>query len=142
MLDNIMNWLKEEKKWYFSKVDNENILVFQLQLKADTIINCVFDVKEEHSIVLFYSILPQIVPKFQKNKIFKLLHQLNYNLLIGNFEFDSINNQIRFKTSFYWTQNLFEKDILEKNMEANINMIQYGLPKINLILGKEIYENK
>ncbi len=136
MLDKIMNWLRE-KKWTFSKVDNENILFFQIELKDQQLIQCIFDVDEKEKVVLFYSILPQTIPTANRNKTFRLLHQLNYNLLLGNFEFDHHNNQIRFKTSFYYGKQLPDHEVLERNVHANIDSIRYTLLKL-----KPLFEGK
>lgn len=133
MLDKIMNWLRE-KKWIFSKVDNENVLFFQFELKDKQIIQCIFDVDDKEKVVLFYSILPQTIPTANKSKAFRLLHQLNYNLLLGNFEFDHTKNQIRFKTSFYYGQNLPDNEVLERNVHANIDSMRYSLLKFKPLL--------
>lgn len=57
------------------------------------------DVKEDRGILIFYSIASFKVPDDKRSAVAEFLTRANYNMILGNFEFDFSDGEVRFKTS-------------------------------------------
>lgn len=57
------------------------------------------DVKEDRGILIFYSIASFKVPEDKRSAVAEFLTRANYNMILGNFEFDFSDGEVRFKTS-------------------------------------------
>lgn len=60
---------------------------------------CYAQVKEEQERFMFYSTLESKVPEDRRIAMAEYLTRANYGLLIGNFEMDFADGEVRFKTS-------------------------------------------
>jgi len=60
---------------------------------------CLIRVFEKTERVLVYSIFPTQVADAQRPQLALMLTQINYGLILGNFEFDLSDGEIRYKTS-------------------------------------------
>lgn len=60
---------------------------------------CVLRVFEATERLVVYSILPRNAELAQRERIALLLTQINYGLVLGNFEMDMTDGEIRYKTS-------------------------------------------
>ncbi len=60
---------------------------------------CLVRVFEQTERLLVYSILPANVPEAQRHDMALMLTQINYGLIVGNFELDIQDGEIRYKTS-------------------------------------------
>lgn len=61
--------------------------------------NCYAQAREAQSQVVFYSIVPIVAPEEQRLALAEFLTRANCGLIIGNFEFDFADGEIRYKTS-------------------------------------------
>lgn len=57
------------------------------------------NVNQENNQLIFYSVIPSRVPKESRAPVMEFITRANYNLLIGNFEMDMEDGEVRFKTS-------------------------------------------
>src|SRR5437763_14378510 len=60
---------------------------------------CFAHAREVRDQLAFYSIYPTLIPPQQRVAIAELLTRTNYGLIIGNFEFDLDDGEVRYKTS-------------------------------------------
>ncbi len=60
---------------------------------------CIAQAMEDRGIFLFYSAKPQNIPRERRQAVERLISMLNYELLIGNFEIDADDGDLRFRTS-------------------------------------------
>lgn len=60
---------------------------------------CLIRIIEAHQLIAVYSILPIDIPKPLLPVILTLVSRINYDLIIGNFELDLNDGELRFKTS-------------------------------------------
>ncbi|MEC0265504.1 YbjN domain-containing protein [Paenibacillus anseongense] len=54
---------------------------------------------EEKQICIVFSIYPALVPEEQRTEVAKFLFEENYDLVIGNFEMDATDGELRYRTS-------------------------------------------
>lgn len=57
------------------------------------------DVKEDRGILIFYSIASFKVPEDRRSAVAEFITRANYNMILGNFELDFSDGEVRFKTS-------------------------------------------
>ncbi|MEC7119370.1 MAG: YbjN domain-containing protein [Pseudomonadota bacterium] len=60
---------------------------------------CLVRIFEQTERVLVYSILPAHVPTERRHDVALMLTQINYGLILGNFELDLQDGEVRYKTS-------------------------------------------
>jgi hypothetical protein len=60
---------------------------------------CLVRVFEQTERLLVYSMLPRTVPERQRERVALMLTQINYGLVMGNFEMDLDDGEVRYKTS-------------------------------------------
>lgn len=60
---------------------------------------CYAQADEGREIFLFYSVAPVQVPEARRVAVMEFITRANYGLLIGNFEMDLNDGEVRFKTS-------------------------------------------
>ena len=60
---------------------------------------CYTEIRETPPQFVFYSLCPVKAPTEKRQLIAEFLTRANYDLLIGNFEFDFEDGEIRYKTS-------------------------------------------
>lgn len=60
---------------------------------------CIVRVFPESERLLVYSILPENVPLDRRPRLAELFARINYGLVVGNFEMDWADGEVRYKTS-------------------------------------------
>jgi hypothetical protein len=87
-----------EDDWDPSQIDQDPVL--QMKFNGD---NghwiCYAQAREEQEQFVFYSMCPVKVPETHRLAMAEFLTRANYKLVIGNFEMDLKDGEIRFKTS-------------------------------------------
>lgn len=56
-------------------------------------------IREEHAQVVFYSVCPFPATSGQRSAVMELITRINYGIVVGNFELDLDDGEIRYKTS-------------------------------------------
>jgi hypothetical protein len=60
---------------------------------------CYAHAREAQQQLAFYSIYPDLIPSEQRSAVAEVLTRANYGLIIGNFELDLGDGEVRYKTS-------------------------------------------
>ena len=60
---------------------------------------CFAQAREQQEQVCFYSVAPVKVPEDRRTEMAQFLHRANYGMIIGNFEMDYSDGEVRYKTS-------------------------------------------
>ncbi len=76
----------------------EETLLIKYRVR-DAAWDCVARVREEWGQATFYSIMPGFVPKSKLSAVAEYIARANFGLVIGNFELDFSDGEIRFRTS-------------------------------------------
>lgn len=80
--------------------DSESVATFRMPVRGihgEWI--CIVRVFPESQRLLVYSILPENVPEERRARIAELFVRINYGLVLGNFEMDWADGEVRYKTS-------------------------------------------
>lgn len=93
---------------------------------------------EEKQQVVFYSVCPVTIPPAKRAALAEFLTRANYGLLIGNFEMDYSDGEVRFKTSSVTPVDLIGgsdlgKAVLAQLLQLNVVAMDRYLPGIMAI---------
>lgn len=102
---------------------------------------CIAQADEERRLFLFYSAAPLDVPAEMRTAMAEFITRANYNSLIGNFELDLEDGDLRYKTSCSvededasaWANGLLTAQI-ERLVSVNVFMMDQYLPGIKAVL--------
>lgn len=97
MIETVIKFLEEEKFKYEVDDDNQIITLF-LSGNTGSWMGLA-NINQENNQLIFYSVIPTRVPKESRVPVMEFITRANYNLLIGNFEMDMEDGEVRFKTS-------------------------------------------
>lgn len=90
--------------------------------------NCYARVREQHEQYVFYSISPMAVPENARGRVAEFLHRANYGMIIGNFEIDFSDGEVRYKTSIDVEGDTLSNALCRQVVLANIMMMDRYLP--------------
>lgn len=127
-----------EDDWSFTKLQGEPTLQLAFQGKGDRFL-CFAKAREEQQQFVFYSVCPVKVPKSKRRAIAEFLTRVNFGTIIGNFELDMTDGEIRYKTSIDVAGDPLSSTLIKRLIYVNVLMMDDYLPGIREVLnGKTI----
>ncbi|TNE50470.1 MAG: YbjN domain-containing protein [Deltaproteobacteria bacterium] len=123
----------EEDEWAVMEGRIENTLMPQYQGQNGRW-SCIAFAAEEQKQFAFYSIVPVNATEEMTSYVAEFVHRINYGLLIGNFEFDFNDGEIRFKTSIDVEGSELTFELARNTVYANVLQFDQYLPAIYGIL--------
>lgn len=123
----------EEEGWVLHKTSEQ--LTFQaiFQGKHGQWL-CHAEVREAQGQFLFYSICPTPAPEACRPALSEFLTRANYGLVIGNFEMDLDDGEIRFKSSLDAQGEPVSPGLIQHLVYPNLLMMDRYLPGIMRII--------
>lgn len=128
----IENSLQYHKLNYQVIIDNENQKVFRLGVtlengRCDTFI----DIRPEVNQVLIFTVCPTIIPVNHRVRISEFIARANQGLIIGNFELNINDGELRYKASFIYDDTFPNSEhIFLRNLFATFHMMDRYLPGV------------
>ncbi|NET58186.1 MAG: YbjN domain-containing protein [Symploca sp. SIO2E6] len=119
--------------WTFTKLQGQSVLQLAYQGK-NGLWNCYAQARETEKQFIFYSIYPELVSEDKRLTMAELLTRLNYGLVIGNFEMDFNDGEIRYKTSIGVEGNILTHQVIKRLVYANVTIIDHYLPTIRAVM--------
>lgn len=130
----------ELEQWSFGKDDKDSVLQMGYQGESSKFL-CYMRLIEEPQQVVFYSVSPINVPEEKRDIAAKFLTWCNFGLIIGNFEMDFTDGEIRYKTSLDVQDAELSQALLRRLVYPNVIMIDQYMPKIlALVYGDVTFE--
>lgn len=100
--------------------------------------DCYAKAREEQQQVVFYSICPINAPQSHRDKIAEFITRANYGLILGNFELDYSDGDIRYKTSIDVEGDRLSSALIRNLIYTNVLTMDQYLPGISALLEHEI----
>lgn len=122
--------------WTYTKIKGEPTLHLAFQGKNGTW-TCYAKAREEEQQVVFYSICPVTVPKTKRRALGEFIARANYGMIIGNFELDFTDGEIRYKTSIDVEGSTLTFALLKRLVYTNVMMMDEYLPGITAVIKGE-----
>ncbi|NEQ79420.1 MAG: YbjN domain-containing protein [Moorea sp. SIO2I5] len=123
--------------WTFTKLQGQSILQMAYQ-GENGLWNCYAQARETEEQFVFYSIYPELVSEEKRLTMAELLTRLNYGLIIGNFEMDFKDGEIRYKTSIAVDDNILTYQVIKRLVYANLTIMDHYLPGIRAVMDGNI----
>jgi hypothetical protein len=86
--------------------------------------------RDEENQMVFYSICPVKTPESKRQTIAEFITKANYGLIIGNFELDFKDGEIRYKTSIDVEDDKLTSALIKQLVFTNVAMMDRYLPGI------------
>jgi hypothetical protein len=95
---------------------------------------CYVEAREEFEQFAFYSVCPANAPEGRRQAAAEFLTRVNYGLVIGNFEMDLDDGEIRYKTSLDVGDTELNVPLVKNAVYMNVLMMDRYLPGIMAII--------
>ncbi len=134
ILDTVIRYF-DSAEWAFTMHPEQPIL--QMGFQGDNgQWNCFAQTSEDNERFAFYSICPVTTPEDKRSLMAEFIARANYGLIIGNFELDFEDGEVRYKTSIDVEGDRITEALVQQQVYANIATMDNYLPGImKLIYG-------
>jgi hypothetical protein len=122
-----------EDDWHFSKIKDSSTLRLAFQGENGKF-DCYAQVIIKRSQFIFYSVSPIKVPKPKRRGVGEFISRANYSLIIGNFELDFTDGEIRYKTSIDVEGSTLTFPQIKNLVYTNVMMMDRYLPGIIAVI--------
>jgi hypothetical protein len=124
-----------EEGWLCEQVVDQPILhtVFEGNSRGW---HCFAHCRPEIALVLFYSVAPLRVAAVLRPAVAEYLTRANWGLLLGNFEMDYSDGEVRYKTSLQFDQTELTPELLRPLILGNVAVMDKYLPGLQAILSQ------
>jgi len=133
LLDAVEAYLESES-WPYRRVEDRPVI--QLSYSGDHgTWNCYAVSRDEHSQLVFYSVFPDVVPAERRLEVAEYLTRANYGLMIGNFEMDLDDGDVRYKTSVQLEDEALTIEGVRAVILPNVVVMDRYLPGLRAVTG-------
>ena len=119
--------------WAYEEVEGRNIIRMRFS-GENANWTCYAQVKEEQERLMFYSTLETKAPEEKRPALAEYITRANFGLLIGNFEMDFSDGEIRFKTSVDIEDSTLTHKFIQNLIYMNVLMMDKYLPGIMSVI--------
>jgi hypothetical protein len=136
MRDMILETLDSMEFKYQIANDDECRTVIKFGLELDNGRSDVFiDLQSDDNHALIYVICPIKVPENKRGPVSEFLTRANYGIIVGNFEMDFRDGELRYKSSFLYDSELtMNLDVFKRYLFKSTNTLDKYLPGIMSVI--------
>ncbi len=132
IFETVLSFFKESQ---INFVDFEDQKMFQAKHKGQNgKFTFIAQVREKYDQVVFYSLPPLAIPETKLNEIMEFITRVNYSMIIGNFELDLEDCELRFKTSFQVNEASFTPAHIKPLVNIYLDIMDKYFPAIKGIV--------
>ena len=136
IFETIVDFFKDEQ-WHFVEIEEKSAIRLGGCGENGQYI-CYAQSQEEKQQFVFYSVCPITTPESKLQAIAEFITRANYGLIIGNFELDFNDGEIRYKTSIDIEGDRLTSALIKQMVYANVAMIDKYLPGIIDVIENDI----
>ncbi len=96
---------------------------------------CYCEAMEEHQRVAFYSVAPLNVPEETRPAVMEFITRANFGLVIGNFELNLEDGEVRSKTSLDLKGSELTPALAQRAIIPNLHAMNTYLPGLEALVG-------
>jgi hypothetical protein len=123
----------QDENWPYEQLDESPILVLECEGENGRW-HCLAEVRERESQFLFYSLCPYDIPVELIQPMESFISRANFGLIIGNFEIDSDEGEVRYKTSIDTSGSRLDAPLIRQLVYANVITMDRYLPGILMVI--------
>lgn len=120
--------------WPYEPLPDRDVLKFRFRGDRETW-TCFAEAFEEQARVVFYSVVPFNVPEEGRPAVMEFITRANYGLLIGNFELDLADGEVRFKTGLDVRGAQLTATLAGRAIIPNLHAVNTYLPGLEALVG-------
>lgn len=135
MLDQLITFFTNDD-WSFTRLQGQPVLYTAIQGKNGEW-NCFAQIRDDQAQFAFYSICPVPAPEDKRLAVAEFLTRANSGMILGNFELDFNDGEIRYKTSIDVTDDFLSQSLIKQLVYANVSMMDEYLPGIQSVIAGE-----
>jgi hypothetical protein len=136
ILEEIVSFFTKDD-WPYTKIKGEPVLLTAFQGENGKW-NCSAKVREEQEQFVFYSVCPVNAPDSKRLAVAEFLTRANSGMIIGNFELDFADGEVRYKTSIDVDGDTLSSALIKRLVYANVTMMDEYLPGIMSVIYGEV----
>jgi hypothetical protein len=136
ILDAVGRFL-EEDNWPYNLMDDRLIYKTGFEGKNGQF-TCFAQERQDQQQFVFYSIFPVRVPENKMADVAEFINRANYGMIIGNFEIDYADGEIRYKTSVDVEDVELTDPLLRHLIYANVLTIDKYFPGLMRVLYADV----
>jgi hypothetical protein len=136
LFDAMVDFFKADD-WPYIQLEDRPVLSLNFDGK-NARWTCFTQAREEQQQFIFYSVCPVNAPVEKRAPLAEFITRANYGLIIGNFELDFEDGEIRYKTSLDAEGLTLGPAMFRNLVYANLSMMDQYLPGIMSILFSEV----
>jgi hypothetical protein len=136
IFEEMVNFFKEDD-WPFYEVEGKPILQMAFQGENGKW-TCYAKARVEQEQFVFYSVCPVNAPENKRLAVAEFLTRANSGMIIGNFELDFADGEIRYKTSIDVDGDTLSSALIKRLVYANVTMMDEYLPGIMSVIYGEV----
>ncbi len=131
----------DNDEWNYERIEGKDIL--KAGVRADNGVYLIFfDIKEEPQQVILYVIYEENVPEDRRIDVAEYLTRANYPLIIGNFEMDFRDGEVRYKVSVDIEGGMLMPKMVENMISAGVRTADWFHPGlVSVIEGQQSPED-
>lgn len=97
--------------------------------------DCFIDVRSDQNQVLIFTVCPTLVPQNHRLRIAEFISRANHGLIIGNFEIDFGDGELRYKASYFYDDTFpNSEEVFLRNLYVTFHMMDRYLPGIMSVI--------
>ncbi|MEQ8673649.1 MAG: YbjN domain-containing protein [Aggregatilineales bacterium] len=123
----------EEDDWSFHPMEDIPVLSMSFTGKSGKWM-CYAQAREEQQQFVFYSICPMNVPEERRLHTSEFITRANYGMIIGNFEMDYVDGEVRYKTSIDVEGDDLSFALIKQMVYANVIIMDRYLPGLMQVI--------
>ncbi len=132
VFDAMVQFFKDDD-WNFRQLEGKPIL--QMGFSGDNgSWACYARARDEQEQFIFYSIMETKVPEDKRQAIAEFITRANYGMVIGNFEMDFSDGEVRYKTSIDVEGGELTTTMFKNLVYPNVRMMDRYLPGIMRVI--------
>ncbi len=132
MFDTVKKYFGDSP-WVTTQFSGQPILRFNHESAAGSWV-CIAHCRESEDRFIFYSIGIAATPEDRRPAVAEYITRANFGLLIGNFEMDYDDGEVRFKTSIDVEGDRLSTVILDHLVRINVQMMEKYLPGLITVI--------
>ena len=123
----------EDDEWNFDKIEDDHSL--RMGFKGENgQWHCFARTNEERRVFSFYSVTDALVPEDKRPAMAEFITRANYGMIVGNFEMDFSDGEIRFKTVIAVEDGLLTHEMIKRNVYVNLMMMDQYFPGLMSVM--------
>ena len=132
ILDTVVIFFRQDD-WPFIQLEGRPILQTATQGENGQW-TCFAQAREEQAQFVFYSVCPVNAPEVKRLAVAEFLTWANYGMIIGNFEMDFNDGEVRYKTSIDVEGDRLSPALVKQLAYANVLTMDRYLPGIMAVI--------